>query len=287
VSPQRQAGDATGGAMRWLARGEPHLPAGASWLAPAEAARAGGMRFTKRRTEYLVRRLTAKHAVALTLGLPTGPDDLARIGVLNRITGAPYVVVDGRPLGLDVSLTDRAGWGVCLVGRDLGAVGCDLEIAEPRSDTFVSDYLTPVEQAMVRGAPDEATSHLLANLVWSAKESALKVLRTGLRRDTRSVEVHLDVANVPAGGPSAPDDPGGKAGSAWAPLEVRSRDRTMPGWWTVLRPWLLTVAYAEPGPAPDPLEVPSALRGATPVHSWLRQPVAGPMPGLEPPPGQP
>jgi 4'-phosphopantetheinyl transferase len=245
------------------------------------------MRFTKRRTEYLVRRLTAKHAVALTLGLPTDPDDLARIGVLNRVTGAPYVVVDGRPLGLDVSLTDRAGWGVCLVGRDLGAVGCDLEIAEPRSATFVSDYLTPVEQALVRGAPDQATSHLLANLVWSAKESALKVLRTGLRADTRSVEVHLDVADVPGTAPHPPDEPDVETGGTWAPLQVRGHGRLMPGWWTVLRPWLLTVAYAEPGPAPAPLEVPSALRQATPVHSWLGRPVAGPMPGLGPAPGQP
>jgi 4'-phosphopantetheinyl transferase len=250
--------------MRWLARGEPHLPQGGDWLTDREAGRAGGMRYTKRRTEYLVRRLTAKHAVAATLGWPTDVATLARIAVLNRPTGAPYVQVDGEPLGLDVSLTDRAGWGVCLVGRDLGAVGCDVEVAEPRSAGFVRDFLTPHEQAMVHGAPSVEHGHLLANLVWSAKESALKVLRTGLRRDTLTVEVHLDPSATPSG-------------PAWAPLQVRSTDGAhMPGWWRQDGPWLLTVAYDRPGPAPEPLEQPSALVAAQPTHSWLAQPLVQP-----------
>jgi 4'-phosphopantetheinyl transferase len=247
--------------MRWLARGEPHLPAGTQWLTAAEAQRAAGMRFTKRRTEYLVRRLAAKTAVATALGLGTDPVDLGRVAVLNRRTGAPYVLVDDEPLGLDVSLTDRAGWGVCLVGPDLGAVGCDVEIAEPRSAGFVADFLTPHEQALVRAAADPQDGHLLANLVWSAKESALKVLRTGLRRDTRTVEVHLDPTVAPS-----PD--------GWAALQVRTDDRgVLPGWWHRAGPWLLTVAYAAPGPAPQPLEQPSALRSATPTHSWLTRPL--------------
>ena len=96
------------------------------------------MRFTKRRNEYLVRRYAGKCAVAAAVGLAGDPVSLGRIGVLNRMTGAPYVEVDGRTLGLDISLTDRAGWAVCLVGPDLGAVGVDLEIVEPRSDGFVT-----------------------------------------------------------------------------------------------------------------------------------------------------
>jgi 4'-phosphopantetheinyl transferase len=235
-----------------------------AWLTEREAGRAAGMRFTKRRTEYLVRRLAAKHAVAATLGWPTDVDTLARIAVLNRLTGAPYVQVDDEPLGLDVSLTDRAGWGVCLVGRDIGAVGCDVEIAEPRSAGFVRDFLTPQEQQMVAGARDEQHAHLLANLVWSAKESALKVLRTGLRRDTRSVDVHLDPT----------DD---ATGPTWAPLVVHSMDgAAFPGWWRRDGPWLLTVAYAQPAPAPEPLETPSVLVEAAPTHSWLAQPLVQP-----------
>ena len=250
--------------MQWLARGEPHLPPTTDWLTDYEARRASSMRFTKRRTEYLVRRLTAKHAVLTTLGWEADVSTLARVAVPNRLTGAPYVEVDGEPLGLDVSLTDRAGWGVCLVGSDLGAVGCDVEIVEPRSDGFVRDFLTPAEQQVVTGASDDEGRMLLANLFWSAKESALKVLRTGLRRDTRSVEVRLA-------------DPDQRADGVWSPLEVSSRqpdaETRFPGWWLREGVWLLSVCYAESGPEPRALEHPPVLRTATPVHSWMTKPL--------------
>ena len=111
--------------------------------------------------------------------------------------GAPAPFVDGRPAEAYLTMTDRADQAVCVVGPPGTRLGCDLELVEPRSDAFVSDYLTPAEQALVRSAATDDGRALLANLVWCGKESALKVLRTGLRRDTRSVEVSL-----PAGAPS-------------------------------------------------------------------------------------
>lgn len=253
--------------MRWLARGEPHLPDTLAWLTEYEARRAASMRYTKRRTEYLVRRLTAKHAVLATLGWEPDVSRLARVSVPNRVTGAPYVEVDGEPLGLDVSLTDRAGWGVCLVGSDIGAVGCDVEIVEPRSDGFVRDFLTAGEQDVVRAASDDEGQMLLANLFWSAKESALKVLRTGLRRDTRTVEVRLA-------------DPGHRTDGVWSGLDVVAStdagERVFPGWWLRDGVWLLSVCYAEPAAAPQALEEPSALRLAVPVHSWMQRPLVDP-----------
>lgn len=253
--------------MRWLARGEPHLPSSEAWLTEYETRRAASMRYTKRRTEYLVRRLTAKHAVLATLGWPADVDTLARVAVPNRLTGAPYVEVDGQPLGLDVSLTDRAGWGVCLIGADLGAVGCDVELVEPRSAAFVRDFLTPAEQEVIAETSAGEQRDVLANLFWSAKESALKVLRTGLRRDTRSVEVHLD-------------DPRHREHGRWSPLTVVSTGGSgpteMPGWWLRDGQWLLSVAYDRPGPAPAGLEEPSALRTATPRHTWMTNPLVAP-----------
>ena len=67
-------------------------------------------------------------------------------------------------------------------------MGCDLEMIEPRSDAFVADYFTVEEQALVARASAADRSRLLA-LLWSAKESALKALRAGLRLDTRCVIV--------------------------------------------------------------------------------------------------
>jgi len=245
-------------AVRWLARGEDAVPTDPSWLTPAELARASGLRYTKRRGEYLLRRLVAKHAVAAARDLPTDAGALARIEVRNAPTGAPYVLVDGAPCGFEVSISDRAGWAVCLVGAGAGAVGCDLELVEPRSPGFVRDFLTAAEQSYVDAAADR---DLAANLLWSAKESALKVLRTGLRRDTRSVEVTV-----------ADGRPG-----AWAALRVRSVEGAVfPGWWRRDGRFLFTVAAAAPTPAPVAIEDrgPAVLAAAEPRHSWLARPLA-------------
>lgn len=252
--------------MQWLASGEDQIPAGRDWLTDAEAARAASMRFTKRRTEYLLRRLAGKRAVAVAVGLPEDPAGLRRVGVLNRLTGAPFVQVDGRDLELDISLSDRAGSAVCLVGPDLGAVGCDLEIVEPRSDGFIRDFLTTAEQDLVASMPDVDSRDAAANLIWSAKESALKVLRTGLRADTRTVEVLLE------------DPRGITAGSGrsdgWQRLAVSSGSSRFPGWWRRDGVFLLTVVAAA-GLAEPPQSLPGSadLTHAEPIHSWVTHPV--------------
>ncbi|MBL8931083.1 MAG: 4'-phosphopantetheinyl transferase superfamily protein [Kineosporiaceae bacterium] len=258
--------------MRWLARGERELPEQLDWLLPAERARLDMLRYTKRRTEYLLRRWTAKHAAAGALGWlgedGTVPvDHLARVLVGNHPTGAPYVEVDGAPLGSDISVSDRAGWAVSMVGsQGMQAVGIDLEIVEPRTEGFVDDFLTGPEREVVRALPDRTDRDGAANLIWSAKEAALKVLRTGLRADTRTVEV-----SVPEGfsRPARTD--------GWSPLAVRHAPsgRVFTGWWRRDGVFLLSLV-AESGLAEPPTVLPgsSALADAVPTHSWLANPLA-------------
>lgn len=244
---------------RWLALGEDALPAGEQWLAPAEAASLAGLRFTKRRTEYLLRRLVAKHAVAAVTGRPPNPTALAGIEVRNAPSGAPYVCVDGAPIEVGVSISDRAGWAVCVTSPTGPlAVGCDLELVEPRTPGFVRDFFTAAEQRWIasRAAGDERD--MGANLVWSAKESALKVLRTGLRRDTRTVEVTV----------AAPRADG------WGELTVRASEGTVfPGWWRREGRFLLTFAAEVAAPPPLALGDPAVLAAAEPRHSWLEGPL--------------
>ena len=244
---------------RWLARGEDALPAGVGWLAQGEMRRAASMSYTKRRTEYLLRRLVAKHTVAALTGRqPADPAVLASIEVRNAPSGAPYVVVDGAPIGLAVSITDRAGWAVCLAGHGIDGVGCDLELVEPRTEGFVRDFLTAAERRYVAAQPPGEDHDLAANLIWSAKESALKVLRTGLRRDTRSVEVSI----------WRPGDDG------WGRLDVRaSEGDRFPGWWRRDGRFLFTVAGRSPAAPPAALEDPLVLATAVPRHSWLDRPL--------------
>jgi 4'-phosphopantetheinyl transferase len=105
---------------------------------------------------------------------------------------------------------------LCVTGPDRMNLGCDLELIEPRSEAFVADYFTEEEQEFIAAASSSDRLRMVA-LLWSAKESALKTLREGLRLDTRSVVVHLDC--------SLGDFDG------WSRLHVSHDGRMFPGWW--------------------------------------------------------
>ncbi len=243
----------------WLARAEAHLPEPGGWLTAAERGRVDHARYTKRRMDYLLGRWTLKLAVAHVLGWPGDAATLARIEGRTAPDGAPELYIDGQHAARGVSLSDRAGCAVCLVAAAPAAVGCDLELVEPRSDAFVRDYLTGPEQRFVMAAGPERD--LAANLMWSAKESALKVLRTGLRRDTRSVEV--TVADI------------GPPQRTWSPLEVRTHEgATFPGWWRRSGSFILTACWPGGGPAPEALEAASPLDDESPSHRWMDRPLA-------------
>jgi 4'-phosphopantetheinyl transferase len=65
-------------------------------------------------------------------------------------------------------------------------LGCDVEQIAPRSDSFIADYFTTAEQALIEQAPI-GQRDALVNAIWSGKEAALKALELGLRVDTRAV----------------------------------------------------------------------------------------------------
>ena len=248
--------DVPAATTRWLAQGEPDVPSSGAWLTDDEAARAAGMSFAKRRSEYLLRRWACKQAVAVMVGLPDDLPALARIEVTHRPSGAPAVTIDGVAAGFEVSLSDRAGWAVCAIGEAVGNVGCDLELVEPRSPEFVATFFTAAEQERV-AAQSVTERDAAANLIWSAKESALKVLQIGLRRDTRSVEVVV----------------GDPAAVGWAPLAVRTdAGDVLPGWWLRAGSFLLTVVAEVPLAAPQLLAGSVHLEDAQPVHSWVDRP---------------
>lgn len=249
--------------MWWLAHGEHETPANTDWLSPREQAVLSTLRFTKRRVEFLTRRWTTKRAVATVLGLEPATAVLVGIEIRHHASGAPFVAVHGQALEIDISVSDRAGWAVCLVGAPGGTslpLGIDLELVEPRSDAFVSDFFTADEVAGVRGLPAGEARDEAANLIWSAKESALKVLKVGLRADTRDVEVDFDRERRTDG---------------WATLSVTDRDgAAFAGWWRRDGVFLLTLAARQPFPPPVQLAGGANLAEAQPIHSWLAQPLA-------------
>lgn len=110
----------------WLARAEERLPPVGEWLTAAERSQVDGLRYTKRRTDFLLGRWTLKVAVARILGWPDDFAGLVRIEGRPAPGGAPRLYIDGQLAARGVSLTDRAGCAVCLVAARTAAVGCDV-----------------------------------------------------------------------------------------------------------------------------------------------------------------
>jgi 4'-phosphopantetheinyl transferase len=240
--------------LRWLSQGMSDVPGDDAWLAPREAEYLARLRFPKRHSEFRLGRWTAKRAIALWLGRERSSAGLRAIVIDRAPDGAPAAFVDGRPASLYLTMTDRADQAVCLVGPPGTALGCDLELVEPRSDGFVGDYLTASEQRLVADAAGDGRD-LLANLIWCGKESALKVLRTGLRRSTLSVEVSF---------------PGGTHVDGWGPLRVRAVEGAVfPGWWQRFGAFVLTVAATAAFAPPRPFAEPPGLARAVPGQQWL------------------
>ena len=248
------------GNMWWLAHGEHDAPSSNEWLSPHERAHLASIRFTKRRDEYVTRRWTTKQAIATVLDIERSPQALSRIEIRHRESGAPYVQLDGAKADVDVSMSDRSGWAVCLVGPPgtmaSGTVGVDLEVVEPRTARFVADYFTPAERAYVGTLPSDRHDEA-ANLIWSAKEAALKVQQVGLRVDTRTVEVDIT---------------GDHRVDGWSAMTVTGHESQMPGWWRRCGVFLLTIAFSQPADPPQLLPTGSDLDTATPRHSWVRSP---------------
>jgi 4'-phosphopantetheinyl transferase len=205
----------------WLTRSRPDVPADDGWLGARERAVLAGLAVPGRRADWRLGRWTAKAAVAAWLGVDSG-----RVEVLAAADGAPEAWLDGAPAGVSVSLSHRAGRALAAVCDPPLAVGCDLELIEPRSDAFVREWLAPAEQALVAAGATEGRARLV-NLTWAAKEAAAKVRRDGLRANVRHAVTELG------------DGPGV---DGWEPLRVRWGDAAFGGWWRADDRWVMVLA---------------------------------------------
>ena len=122
----------------WLEQSAADLPAQNDWLSASDRTRLNAMRFEKRRDDWRLGRWTAKLAVAAYLDLPTDLPALAEIEIRPAPSGAPEVFLANQPAEVTISLSHRDGMAICAVAASGVALGCDLEIVEPRSDAFVT-----------------------------------------------------------------------------------------------------------------------------------------------------
>ena len=236
----------------WLEQTEADLPSHDDWLSSDEAVLLSRMRFAKRRADWRLGRWTAKRAGAAYLNLPGDPHALRAIEVRPAPSGAPELFLANGPAAVTISISHRVGIAVCAIAICGAALGCDLELIEPRGSSFVADYFTSQEQELISREPEEDRPRLVT-LLWSAKESTLKALRQGLRADTRCVTAMFDTRTN-----QERADGFGQATelARWHPLLVRcAEDEILHGWWQS-EGHLVRTLVARPAPiAPLPLRV--------------------------------
>jgi 4'-phosphopantetheinyl transferase len=217
----------------WLEQQQSDVLASYDWLGPTEKLRLDAMRFPKRRADWLLGRWTAKRAIASVLGASDRSESLQTFEIGATASGEPQAYADDRSLPITISISHRAGVGLCVVATAGADIGCDLEVVEQRSPAFAADYFTAEERAFVaRRCASERD--LFLNLLWSSKESTMKALHQGLRLNAQSLSVNLDSNAL------------GACEDTWPPLRVRYGDKDFFGRWSRTGGLLRTVVTRVP-----------------------------------------
>lgn len=212
------------------------MPKREDWLSEGERLRVAEMRFPKRRNDYKLGRWTAKRAIGAYLPGTVPRDSLLEIRA--AADGAPDPYLNNKPGIFSISISHSNQRSLCAVGPCDLKIGCDLEFIEPRENIFLQDYFTPEELFFVEQNTFCERS-LAGTLIWSSKESVLKILREGLRRDTRSVSIQS----------------GFNAQGAWNPWTGRclQPSQTFHGWWRICDGFVYTLASDQPTAPPNQL----------------------------------
>jgi 4'-phosphopantetheinyl transferase len=210
------------------------VPDNDDWLSEREKQLVSGLHVPKRRNDWRLGRWTAKRAHTLCCPDPSVP--MSEMEVIAAEDGGPEISVEGRPVPVSISISHSHGLGFCALAPENLAVGCDLEWVEYESPGFFDDYFRPEETLFCREAPG-AIKSVSGYLIWSAKESCLKVLREGLRRDTRSVRIDVDFKEAI------------DVWNAWTG-HCMETSKVFHGWWRFEDGFIFTLASDKPGHIP-------------------------------------
>lgn len=158
-----------------------------TWLSLQEKERLTTLRFQKRRDEWLHGRWVAKHLLKRVHPscefLP--PSDIL---IVNRLDGSPFIRIQDQDVPGDLSISHRDLWaGAAFTPGEYFCIGIDMEKVEKREPSFYWDYFTEKEIDSAGRFPLSGEEYY--TLLWSAKESVVKALKTGLRIDVQKIEI--------------------------------------------------------------------------------------------------
>lgn len=193
------------------------VPEGDGWLGPREREVQQRYTFAPRRAAWRAGRWAARKAL-----MKLSSADSAAVEIIAAPDGAPEAVFAAGALAASISISHRGRRAAALAAPVGVATGCDVELVEPRTAGFAADWFTAAERAAVSSATP-LQRDLMVTLIWSAKETALKVLRQGLRVDPREVAVSVHGDR----------------------FEARVGNTLIRGWWIRDGPYVITAAAQE------------------------------------------
>ncbi len=211
--------------ISFLIQTQAQVPQNDDWLSEAEKVVSRGFRVPKRRNDWLLGRWTAKGAIMACQekAYPV----ISSLEIRAAQDGAPEPYYQGAPAPVSISLSHSKDRALCAVALEGGNIGCDLEWIEARETNFAEDYFTQEEISFVlQGTVGRETAE---TLIWSAKETVLKILRRGLTRDTRSVLIRPDLTEP------------GDSWNKWTGQCLES-SRLFHGWWRAAEGFIYTIA---------------------------------------------
>lgn len=162
------------------------------FLTPIELEKLKSLKLEKRRKDWLLGRFTIKSLIQEYFWEVYEKEvSLSNIEIKNFDDGAPYFKlvsetnfqVFHRRIS-NISISHSHETSLCAISDF--AVGIDLEFIEKRSNAFIHEFFSDIEVRFMENVSN-TLNHLFVNLIWSAKESVLKLFHLGLTVDTRYV----------------------------------------------------------------------------------------------------
>jgi phosphopantetheinyl transferase len=147
-----------------------------SWLSEEETSRLATMKHEKRRHSFLLGRAVLRGQLSELTN--RAPKDIRIVVEENGSLSAPDT-------GMFVSIAHSGARAVAVASKD--RVGVDIEWATEKTENLLAYILHENEYPILENRGLTISEKLF--LCWTAKESILKALETGLRRSPKSIQV--------------------------------------------------------------------------------------------------
>jgi 4'-phosphopantetheinyl transferase len=168
---------------------------GAAVLSAGELDLCRKLKTAKRRRDWLSGRIAVKRLVRRKLAAAGVRLELNAIEVYNHESGEPYVklpALSGLGLNIRVSISHSRQYALAAMAEQGARLGADVETIEPREKGWLD--LMAHESERIQAV---VTNPAAQTVLWTLKESVLKVLGVGLTVDLHDVRFVQDEDGTP------------------------------------------------------------------------------------------